>query len=224
MRIRKKTVIAVLGLCIATYIYVHLNYMSFSNYMDPPWNRVQRCSNSNQELRQLVDLASEVHRVLTKLNIDHWLMYGSIFGAMRMEGPLPWDNDVDIGFCGDCSRFDSFGTIENFLTPFKEAGLIVTNKWTQSGTIVFSRPNQTLTVDLFAFYEHNGWKKRRGLESWLFFVNYNYHHTFPSWVVKPPLPQTKFGHSSISVPKGEFEILKHLYKDNWWKEMRPRGC
>lgn len=198
--------------------------MSFSNYMNPPWNPVRRCSNSRHDLQQLVDLAYDVHQVLTKLNIDHWLMYGSIFGAMRMEGPLPWDNDVDIGFSGDCASFASFESIDNFLIPFKDAGLIVTNKWTQSGTIVFSRPNQTLTVDLFALYEHNGWKKRRGLESWLFFVNYNYHHTFPSWVVEPPLPQAKFGHFNIPLPKGGFEILKYLYRDNWWKEMRPRGC
>ena len=156
------------------------------------------------------------------MKIRHWLMYGSIWGAYRIGKPLPWDNDVDIGFDGE-GRFANM-TLSEFLIPFTAEGLKVSNKWIQSGTIVIHKEGLSLSVDLFAFYNHGGTMTRRGIEAWIFFLNYRMYHSFPARLVEPELPQMKFGFFNISIPKGGIEILKHLYPYNWWKEVRPRGC
>ena len=65
-------------------------------------NRPVNCKKSAQEIRQLVDLAHEVHNVLDELGIKHWLMFGSLWGIQRkIYNPLPWDDDVDMGLSGD---------------------------------------------------------------------------------------------------------------------------
>lgn len=223
LRKRYRTLLGIVILLIVVKIYVHFSYKSFAYYTNQAWNPVVKCDNTKQHLQQLVDLTHDVHHILKKMDIEHWLIYGSIWGAKRVEGPLPWDNDVDIGFSGESYSFSS-RSLDEFLKPFKDAGMSVNNKWRQSGTITISKKNLPLSLDLFAFYEHNGWKKRTGIEPWLFFLNYNYYHTFPSWTVEPPLPEVRFGHFNISIPKGEFTALKFLYRDNWWTELKPKGC
>lgn len=51
-------------------------------------------------LRELQDLETEmlkeVAEICEKHNIDYFLAYGSLLGAIRHKGPIPWDTDADI--------------------------------------------------------------------------------------------------------------------------------
>ena len=223
MRLRKQRLFIrlVVSLSLAG-VYVYSNLQSFAYYTNRMWAPVVSCQNSELEIDQLLEITYIVHKILDNMKIKHWLMYGSIWGAHRIGKPLPWDNDVDIGFDGE-GRFADM-TLSEFLIPFMAAGLKVRNKWIQSGTIVIHKEGLRLSVDLFAFYNHGGTMRRRGIEAWLFALNYRIYHSFPAWLVEPELPQVKFGFFNISIPKGGIEILKHLYRYNWWKEVRPRGC
>ena len=206
----------------AVGLYVYLNLKSFAYYTNKPWHPVTKCQNTEQEMQQLLNLTFQVHQILDSLEIEHWLMYGSIWGAMRVQAPLPWDNDVDFGFHGE-GRFSEY-SIGQVIAPFKAKGLSVNNKWFQSGTLTVSKDDWPLTVDMFAFYNNKGWMQRRGLESWIAWLNYRTHHTYPAWVVELPLPKSRFGFFNISVPRGGIEIMKYLYRDNWWKEVKPQIC
>jgi len=203
-------------------LYIYINLQSFAYYTNRLWKPVVTCQNSDEEMNQLLDLTFQIHKILDSMKIRHWLMYGSIWGALRIGKPLPWDNDVDIGFDGEGAFADM--TLSEFFAPFKAAGLKVQNKWIQSGTIVISKEGLWLSVDLFAFYNDRGTMRRRGLESWFFALNYRTYHSYPAWVVQHELPKVKFGFFNISIPKGGIEIMKHLYPYNWWKEVRPNGC
>ena len=223
MRRRKRSLLIrlVIGLgLVGTYVYFNLQNGAY--YANRMWGSVISCQNSELEIDQLLEITYKVHKILDDMKIRHWLMYGSIWGAHRIGKPLPWDNDVDIGFDGE-GRFADM-TLSEFLIPFMAAGLKVSSKWMLKGAVVIHKEGLRLSVDLFAFYNHGGTMTRRGIEAWLFALNYRIYHSFPAWLVEPELPQVKFGFFNISIPKGGIEILKHLYRYNWWKEVRPPGC
>lgn len=198
--------------------YVLYTGQSHADYVRDP---KVKCSHSKREMEQLLNLSHEVHTILNSLKIDHWLMYGSIFGAMRVKGPLPWDYDVDIGIRGE--QYIMLEKSE-FFRPFEQVGMIVEDHVNRNGLIQMKRHGWNLGVDLFTFYDYGGNMKRPGWAPRLLFINYALHHTFPSRLVKSPMPITKFGCFNISVPREGKEILKYLYRFDWWKEVKPLNC
>lgn|SRR5690554_1823175 len=50
-----------------------------------------------KELQELEsDMLKEVSEICDQNNITYYLAYGSVLGAIRHGGPIPWDDDVDI--------------------------------------------------------------------------------------------------------------------------------
>ena len=86
-------------------------------------------------------------------------------------------------------------------------------------------PGLALYLDLYIYYEYNfGMVWRSGLNGWLIFIHYRLHHSFPARLVRAPMPKTRFGFFYFCVPREEEEVLKYLYRYNWWMEVRPAGC
>ncbi len=66
-----------------------------------------------QELLNLVD------NVCKKHDIEYWLDYGNLLGAIRHGGFIPWDDDMDVGMMR--KEFDRFYQV--ILEELKETGL-----------------------------------------------------------------------------------------------------
>ncbi len=53
---------------------------------------------SVEEIHQLLlDIASQIHKILAEAGISYYMLGGTMLGAVRHKGFIPWDDDMDLG-------------------------------------------------------------------------------------------------------------------------------
>ncbi|KAL9981332.1 hypothetical protein ACROYT_G010022 [Oculina patagonica] len=206
-------------------IYYLITTQNLARYTgNHPLHPVMPCRNLTQsQMGQLLNFSYKIHRLLDELEIEHWLMYGSLLGAQRGHAPLSWDDDADIGLDGD-GRLKSLSKTKLFEKLKSIGAKEIIDKWSRDGLIKVQDGNSEFSVDLMIFNRCGKWMKRPGWASWLLYFHYNTFHSFPAKLVEQPLPKTRFGFFNISVPRNGNEMLKFLYPTNWWKVVKPSDC
>lgn len=66
-------------------------------YNFPDDNRVCKKENISQVHAVLLRMIKVLDEICTTHQIDYWLEYGTLLGAIRHNGFIPWDNEADIG-------------------------------------------------------------------------------------------------------------------------------
>ena len=186
------------------------------------------CNKSRDHINSLLNLTREVHDILDELGINHWLMYGSLWGIVRgYNKPLPWDHDVDIGIRGDDPNYVKLSR-KQFLDAFTKRRFLYIDFLDRNCIIHLYHPGSNADagphLDIFVFYEYFGTMKRAGWITWLAPIRYNLFDAFPAKVIEFPLPKARFGDLDLCVPRDIMRVLRHEYPYNWWKVSKPGNC
>ena len=212
---RRLLILSCIVLLVMVYFHVNLNATSFVE--SRPWESQEKCGVSSAGRRHLMNITNQVCQILDKMQIVHWLFYGTLWEMRRLKYPLMSGNSVDIGILANQAFTDK--TWPEFMAPFKSAGFIVSGNKERlfiEGSMNFRRnPFKDLSVKVYTFYNCNGVVQRTGLWSWLFFINYKKYHSFPWSFLAPALPKVRIGSVDIPVPRGGLEILRYIYPTHW---------
>lgn len=112
---------------------------------------------NNEMQQQLFDCFKELKAVLDKNNIKFTLDGGSIIGAVREKGFLPWDDDMDLIICeDDIERFiKAINAEKNMnLTNYKNVTLSSFFKvYFENHFVLNGKHKSNLKIDVFVLYK-----------------------------------------------------------------------
>ena len=120
-----------------------------------------------------IDLLLKFSEVCRRHNLHWFLMFGSLLGAVRHQGFIPWDDDLDVAMPrSDYEKFLSLNsefTFPYFLqTPYTDEGYFYSfAKIRNSNTSMIAAKfinqghNQGIAIDVFPLDE---WDKEKGRE------------------------------------------------------------
>jgi hypothetical protein len=115
---------------------------------------------SNEKLASSEEALQRVTSTLKKHKVSHWPIGGTLIGCLRHQGPIPWDDDVDMGILEE--DFDKVGRVlkqdhGKNIKFFKELTKPMFRMW----KIKF-KDLPGLYVDLFSFKNKTGRVKMAG--------------------------------------------------------------
>lgn len=115
----------------------------------------------------LLDILYEIDKICKANDIQYTMFFGSLLGAVRHQGFIPWDDDIDIAMTREnYERFlelgDSFSTPYFLQTPYTDKGYFYTMaKVRNSNTAAvvdcfkYENFNQGICVDIFPIDSYN---------------------------------------------------------------------
>jgi len=163
-----KLIILLILLILIVILILHLSY---SNFNEKFYNEIEMSPNlSKQDILDLKkgqkimsNMLKEFNRICRKYNLKYWCIGGTLIGAIRHNGWVPWDGDGDVGMLKE--DYEKFKKVTNelpndieFSEPAdkpcsklrsKKAKYIYT-KWGNNWDL-----NKGLQIDIFVFKHDN---------------------------------------------------------------------
>ena len=110
-----------------------------------------------------LDLLLQFQKICTKYNIKFFIFYGTLLGAVRHKGFVPWDDDIDVGMLRDdyeelLKHNEDFKKPYFLQTPYTDKGMYYSqakirniNTSFISKMFAYENFNQGIALDIFPF-------------------------------------------------------------------------
>ncbi|TRY63471.1 hypothetical protein TCAL_00420 [Tigriopus californicus] len=203
----------------------------------------QTCHMSQMFQTNLQNLVHLSHKILETLNLRHFLCYSSLFGQIRSSSILPWEKKAKLCVINEeiakydelflRRRFASSGLNLEYNSSDGKYTVTVDDRSTGGTNSTFDADfHGELHLIVFALdkdirsseermYHRIGWQRRILPPDCDFSTTLE---CFPERLAHEPLPLKLFGDDTVPVPREGFELLKHHYPENWWREVKPLNC
>ena len=163
-----------------------------------------------QTVLELYQLMKDVHEVFEANNLEYWLEGGTLLGAVRHGGIIPWDNDLDV-----CIDYKDEGRFLALLPIFYDLGF--TKRDHHWGYKLVTPTGAALDVFLAINIDNKimYWSER--IREF-----YGTRDNGPLYITPEelfPLKDYQFGQLLVKGPNNPYQYLNSGYP-NWDKEVR----
>jgi len=164
----------------------------------------------------LYRMLSFIHKTFTLYNIEYWVTAGTLLGAIRHNGLIPWDDDLDI-----CIMDSQVSKLKKIVDIFIKNGYDLSQEPNESDDsclkyknscdwFITSNIKDSLACDIFVMtknkdmiiYKNPYWKNDSKICS--FYIKHLY-----------PLTPVKFGNFYVMTPSISIFNLNTCYGEDW---------
>jgi len=191
-----KNIVGTIILIIAgVFFYTHILEHDW-RYKVPTDEQVKKYRISEKKAIALYQLMKDTHELLGKNNINYWIEGGTLLGAVRHQGIIPFDDDLDIGIIHEDEIH-----LQQILPQFEQLGY----------TVSFERSYnicKKVCLDIFIFHK----KQNKFIHTNLTTRN-KYPNDFFYDYELYPLKKYKFGSIEVYGPFDPIGNLNRQYPE-----------
>ena len=157
-------------------------------------------------------------RILRENDIEYWLMFGSLLGAVREHGFIKHDDDIDMGmFCKDINE-----KLVSLLTPagfeFQRVKITSDKKYR-----MMTFKYKGVTLDLYGHeFDDDSHSAITGFQTypligtdWRISYKKNLYRTCMNYFIFKGTEDCPFGKTKLKIPIGAHQLLCQLYGEDY---------
>ncbi len=160
-----------------------------------------------EEINNIYRLLQNIHLVFEKEKIEYIMTGGTLLGAIRHQGIIPWDDDADLIVLNE-EPDNLLLILNNNLQKYNPHERLISKKHIKGNLIqVYFKNHPKTMIDIFFI------NKEKNKYTYRFPYNIQYHKEFFLHDEIYPIKSYKFGDLILNGPNNPFNYLTRTYND-----------